>query len=87
MTLFSKKHGERLLADRLHDFRRAVDAAMTEHKIPSAAAVAVLEDIVRNAKYLAAVTAPLQSSRPIYHSGNLPEKPSLRDLARKIAGR
>jgi hypothetical protein len=77
----------RPLSDRLRDFRAAIDNFMREQNIPSAAAIAVLEDVALNLKMAHAFTRPVESTRPRMYSGNIPEpRTAFRDLAKKIAG-
>jgi hypothetical protein len=89
MNPFKKPPQERLLANRLRDFRTAVHAAAKEFDVPDRAMIAVLEDVVLNSKVAIACTStpPGSSTRPKFYSGNIPEpRRPLRDLARRIAG-
>lgn len=87
MTFFKKQSHPRPLADRLKDFRAAIEDAQERFEIPLTAAIPVFEDFALNAKMRHAFTAPLPSTRPVYHSGNIdPPKTPFRNLARKIAG-
>jgi hypothetical protein len=84
--MFSKKSDPLPLVDRLKALRAAIHAAMEEYQIPSTAAVPVLEDIALTLKMAHAMSAPLPSARPKVWSGNVPEKKSILDLAKRIAG-
>jgi hypothetical protein len=85
MSIFSKKPpAERSLPDRLRDFRARVEEAMRDCNVPGQKAAAVLDDLAKGLRVYAAMTTAPESTRPVYHSGNLPEKRGLRAL---IGGR
>jgi hypothetical protein len=74
MTLFTKKPPQpRLLADRVGDFRAAVEKARAMFEVPPGAAIATLEDLARNLKMGAAMSAPA-SGTPRTWSGANPRK-------------
>jgi hypothetical protein len=86
MSIFAKKQ-PLSRTDRLKAFRVALYASKAELEISRADFISVLQGLAAEEKMYHAVTAPLESTRPKFFSGNIAEpRTPFRDLAKKIAG-
>jgi hypothetical protein len=87
MNLFSNKKPQQQLLplpERIVELRRRVSAAMEDLRVTGNTAASVLADLAQNERLRAALTTPIELTRPKFYSGNIPDKPNA--LAR-ILGR